>query len=91
MVNARAASEQKLKDRGQNIKRRVTGALETFPYLPDTALIDVRVVCALLGRSRASVWRDVERGCLASPVKVGCSTRWRVGDIRAALAGARYE
>jgi hypothetical protein len=32
----------------------------------------------------------VERGRLASPVKVGHSTRWRVGDVPAALnAGGR--
>ncbi|MGO8841952.1 MAG: helix-turn-helix transcriptional regulator [Methyloceanibacter sp.] len=70
-----------------SIRRRVARALETFPFLPDEALIDVRAVCALRGRSRASTWRDVAAGRLAAPVKVGCSTRWRVGDVRAALAG----
>jgi predicted DNA-binding transcriptional regulator AlpA len=74
-----------------NIKRRVDRALQTFPSLPDAALTDIRVVSALLSRSRASIWRDVERGRLASPVKVGHSTRWRVGDVRAALAGARHD
>lgn len=72
----------------ENIRRRVDRALETFPFLPDEALIGVHVVGALLGRSRASIWRDVERGRLTHPVKVGHSTRWRVGDVRAALAGA---
>jgi predicted DNA-binding transcriptional regulator AlpA len=74
-----------------NIRRRVDRALQTFQFLPDAALTDVRVVCALLGRSRASIWRDVERGRLAHPVKVGHSTRWRIGDVRAALAGARHD
>jgi predicted DNA-binding transcriptional regulator AlpA len=62
-------------------------ALETFPFLPDAALVDIRVVSALLARSRASIWRDVGRGRLAPPIKMGNSTRWRVGDVRAALAG----
>jgi predicted DNA-binding transcriptional regulator AlpA len=44
------------------------------------------VVGALLGRSTASVWRDVSHGRLAQPRRVGAgSTRWRVGDVRAAL------
>lgn len=88
MINA--SSGAALKERGDNIKRRVDRALETFPFLPDEALIDIRAVCALLGRSSASIWRDVAAGRLAAPVKVGCSTRWRVGDVRAALAGARH-
>ena len=87
MVNASAADKSNLKDRSQNIRRRITCALETFPYLPDAALIDVRVVSALLGRSRASIWRDVGQGRIACPVKVGHSTRWRVGDVRGLLKG----
>jgi predicted DNA-binding transcriptional regulator AlpA len=91
MVNTSSVVELKLGQVSENIKRRVDRALETFPILPDEALIDIRVVCALRGRSRASNWRDVERGRLAPPVKVGHSTRWRVGDVRAALAGACHE
>ena len=66
---------------------RVDRALQTFPFLPDEALIDIRAVCALRGRSRASTWRDVAGGRLARPIKVGCSTRWRAGDVRSALTG----
>ena len=90
-TSSSAAAELKLKERSDHIKRRVDRALETFPFLPDEALIDIRAVCALRARSGASTWRDVARGHLARPVKVGGSTRWRVGDVRAALAGARHE
>ncbi len=69
----------------ENIAQRVKRTLEIFPVLPDDALIELRVVCALRGRSRASNWRDVKDGRLAQPIKVGHSTRWRVGDVRAAL------
>jgi predicted DNA-binding transcriptional regulator AlpA len=86
MANASLAAA--FKERSDHVNRRVDRALETFPFLPDAALIEIRVVSALLGRSKASIWRDVERGRLAPPVKVGGSTRWRVGDVRAALAGA---
>ncbi len=88
MVTATSVFALSLAQPSENVRRRVERALETFPVLPDEALIDIRVVSTLLGRSAASIWRDVERGRLAPPVKVGHSTRWRVGDVRAALAEA---
>ncbi len=91
VTTSSAAAELKLKERSDHIKRRVDRALETFPFLPDEARVEIRVLCALFGRSRPSIWRDVARGSLARPVKVGGSTRWRVGDVRAALAGACHD
>jgi predicted DNA-binding transcriptional regulator AlpA len=91
MVIASSVAALKIKQRGDNIKRRVDRALETFPLLPDEALIEIRTVSALLGRSRASIWRDVAAGRLVSPIKVGGSTRWPVGGVRAALAGAGHD
>ena len=77
-------------ERSKKIERRVNRALEQFQILPDAALIEIRVVSALLGRSRASVYRDVKDGRLAPPVHISRSSRWRVGDVRAALTeGAR--
>ena len=87
---ATCSAALKLKERSEKIKLRVDRALVTFPFLPDAALIDIWVLCALFGRSRASVWRDVAAGRLPAPAKVGGSTRWRVGDVRAALAGAGH-
>jgi predicted DNA-binding transcriptional regulator AlpA len=66
--------------------KRVLLTLRLFPTLPDEALINLRVVCALLGRSPASIWRDIEMKRFSAPVKVGHSTRWRVGEIREYLA-----
>lgn len=72
----------------ENVERRVKRALEQFPSLPDDALIEIRVVSALLGRSNASIWRDVSHVRLAHPVRIGArSTRWRVRDVRAAMKG----
>lgn len=84
-----AETEAGSEEQSENIRRRVVRALENFPFLPDAALIDIRVVSALLGRSRASIWRDVAGGRLAPPIKVGFSTRWRVGDVRDLLTGGR--
>lgn len=72
------------------IAERIAPTLKNFNNLPADALIDNWTVAALLGRSRASVWRDVAQGRLAQPLHVGArSTRWRVGDVRAAMAGIR--
>ncbi len=69
--------------------QRLAHKLAVFDSMPDTAFVDIHVVSALLDRSRASVWRDVKAGRLASPFKIGVrSTRWRVGDVRRFLVGA---
>jgi predicted DNA-binding transcriptional regulator AlpA len=73
-------------ERRAKIAHRVQRTLEFLPSLPDSAFIEIRVVSVLLGRSTASIWRDVAHGRLARPVRVGArSTRWRVGDVRAAM------
>ncbi len=56
-----------------------------FDSLPGIARVPIQVVCGVTGRSRASVWRDVIAGRLPHPVKLGHSTRWVVGQLRAAL------
>jgi predicted DNA-binding transcriptional regulator AlpA len=71
------------------IAERLRRTLVLFPALPDDALVDVRVVAKLLGRSVASVWRDSAQGRLARPIHIGIqSTRWKVADVRAALTSA---
>lgn len=54
--------------------------------LPDDALLNCREVCAFLSRSKTSIYRDIEAGRLAAPIKVGSSSRWKLGDVRA-IAG----
>lgn len=58
-----------------------------FDSLPDAALIDVKTVSIIVGKSVSSVWRDARHGRFPRPVKIGpMSTRWPVGDIRTYLA-----
>lgn len=62
--------------------------LRQFNKLPCEALLSAKDVVFLSGRSRSSLWRDVQRGGLARPVRIGPSTvRWRVADIRTFLTG----
>ena len=63
--------------------------LSNFDHLPDQALLSAREVSEISGRSRTSLWRDVMRGSLADPVKIGSHTvKWRVGDVRQFLNGS---
>lgn len=70
---------------------RLAHKLKLFELLPDTALVDIAVVAVLLGRSPASIWRDVSAKRLTSPIRVGSrSTRWRAGDVRSHLKGGLH-
>lgn len=62
--------------------------LSDFARLPSNALISAKELTLLSGRSRTSLWRDVTRGLLAEPVKIGNRTvKWRVADVRQFLNG----
>lgn len=68
---------------------RLNATLARMNVMPDSALVDIAVVSALLSRSPASLWRDVAAGRLAPPIRIGGrSVRWQVGAVRAAMQGA---
>lgn len=68
----------------------IPDALRNFDFLPPSASVRLPVVCGLLSRSPASVWRDVKTGRLPAPHKNGprC-TVWNVGELRQHLAAFR--
>jgi predicted DNA-binding transcriptional regulator AlpA len=73
---------------GTQISEAILERVRTFTQLPTEALVNVDVVSALAHRSKPSIWRDVNEGRLASPIKIGPnSTRWRAGDVRRYLNG----
>jgi prophage regulatory protein len=45
-------------------------------------LVDLNTVCAILSRSRASIYRDIKRGAFPGPIKLGHSSRWRMSDLQ---------
>jgi predicted DNA-binding transcriptional regulator AlpA len=44
-------------------------------------LIPAAEAAALLSMGKSTFWREVTRGTLPAPVKVGGMTRWRVSDL----------
>ena len=62
-------------------------ALEGFDHLPDSALIDVRILAMLLSCSGNTIWRRAKSGILPQPIRVSPQqTRWNVGEVRKSLA-----
>ena len=61
-------------------------ALKEFDVAPDAMLVDINVACAIAARSRASIYRHIKAGDL-SLVKVGHSSRIRVGNLRQLICG----
>jgi len=58
-------------------------ALAAFDSLPDSSLIDVKVFSGIFSCSENTIWRRYGRLAIkVSPQQ----TRWRVGDVRKALA-----
>ncbi|MAE90446.1 MAG: AlpA family transcriptional regulator [Pelagibaca sp.] len=51
------------------------------PTHPRDTLVDIKTVSAVLCRSRASIYRDIERGDFPAPIKLGYSSRWRMSDL----------
>lgn len=61
--------------------------LSQFDSLPGSAFVQIQTVAGLVGVSRATVWRMVQRGQLPAPKKLSDrATRWNVGELRVALA-----
>lgn len=48
-------------------------------------LISDHTAAALLGISRATLWRRVKDGTLPQPVKIGAATRWKRDELIAAV------
>lgn len=65
----------------------IPAALANADVLPNSAMVDVKTVSAILGRSVTAIWRDSRNGKMPRPVKTGpATTRWNLGAIRRHLA-----
>lgn len=66
----------------------IPAALTNFDQLPDSANVDVYVVAGLCGGGVSTVWRRLRQNdpLIPKPRKFGRSTRFNVGELRAALA-----
>ena len=58
-----------------------SAAVQQFDTYAASVLLDINDACTVAGRSRASIYRHFKAGDLTA-VKVGNSTRIRVGELR---------
>jgi excisionase family DNA binding protein len=56
------------------------------PITPQRELLTARDVAARLSIGVSTLWRQVKRGNLPAPIRIGGSTRWRRADIEALTA-----
>ncbi len=52
-------------------------------------LLTSKEVCEWLGRSHASLYRDIAGGQIPPPLKIGHSSRWPASEIRALIERAK--
>lgn len=65
----------------------ITTAVQQFDNLPDSALLTLNDASVIGRRSRASYYRDFRDGRLTL-IKIGNSTRIRVGELRRLIGAA---
>ena len=62
-------------------------ALQNFDQLPNAAHVRERVVAAVLGCSRATVWRWSKSGRIPQPIRLSPRvSAWNVGQLRQTLS-----
>ena len=70
------------------IQQKINYRIRNFAQLPDDALLSSNEISMLSGRSRSSIWRDVNSQRLPKPIALGLnSVRWTVKDIKSYLNG----
>lgn len=74
--------------RPHNTRNTLPYTVENFDKLPDSACIDIAVLRAITGKSRATLYRWIDKGILPKPRKLGLTSNnvWSAGDIRRALS-----
>ncbi len=71
---------------GDTSSATISVAVSQFDKFPASALVSLSTGGTLLDRSRASLYRDIKAGRLTL-VKVGCSSRIKVGELRNLMSG----
>lgn len=49
--------------------------------------VDISFICRIAGRSEATIYRDVSKGLLARPLKLGRASRWPFSAVQAYMGG----
>jgi hypothetical protein len=88
MPNTQTTNHDKPKGRAAKLAK-VQADFENADKLPGLVMEPVEFVALLMNCHVATVWSMVDRGVLPKPYKFGRCTRWRMSELRAALAGGK--
>jgi len=88
MPNTQTTKHDKPKGRAGKLAQ-ADELVRDFDKLTASRLLPVEAVALLMNCHVATVWAMAKRGDLPKPIPIGGITRWRAGDLRAALAGAK--
>ena len=88
-IAKKLGAKRKTRRSGLTNSGDLPSALGNFDALPDSAHVRLPVVEGLYGCGPATVWRRIKSGLIPAPTKIGNTTIWCVGDLRAALKGAQ--
>lgn len=74
--------------RPRSTRNTLPYTVEHFDRLPDSACLDIAALKAITGKSRATLYRWIDKGILPKPRKFGLTSNnvWAAGDIRRALS-----
>lgn len=62
-------------------------SITDFDSLPDSALVPVSTVATVTSRGISTIWREAQSDPRLKAIKIGGSTRFRVGGIRQYMSG----
>jgi predicted DNA-binding transcriptional regulator AlpA len=54
--------------------------------MTEKILVPDKEAAAMLSMGRSTFWREVAKGVLPQPIKIGGLTRWRVSDLQQTCA-----
>lgn len=69
-------------------EKTITAAAAAFDHLANDSLVDCATGCSILGKSRSGIYKMFSRGELTL-IKVGRSSRIRVGELRSVIGVSR--
>lgn len=80
--------ERRRPGRPCNTRNTLPSTVENFDRLPDSACLDIAALKAITGKSRATLYRWIDKGILPKPRKLGLTSNnvWAAGEIRRALS-----